>query len=244
MIKAITFDLWNTLFKNISYTDRRKGLIKRFSEKNGFEISDAELTQVYNRSFNFLNPPFKTTQFKHIYTSTRIKNMFDELKIDLKLEERKELIKNFEVLMLANPPTLKKGVFDTLSSLSIDFRIGLISDTGITPGRIIKEVLKDYNILDYFDVTVFSDETGFYKPHPIAFKTALSKLDCSPKNAIHVGDLLDTDIKGAIGYEMHSIWIRDDLAQNHSSIVPDYEISEIPEILDIIEKLNLKKSNL
>jgi len=157
LIKAITFDLWNTLFKNISYTDKRKGLIKKLLEKNGFEISDTELTQVYSRSFNFLNPQFKTTEFKHIYTSTRIKNMFDELKIEFKLEELKEMIKNFEVLMLTNPPTLNKGVFDTLSSLSIDFRIGLISDTGITPGRIIREVLKDYNILDYFDVTIFSD---------------------------------------------------------------------------------------
>ena len=234
MIEAITFDLWNTLFKNISYTDRRKGLIKNFLEKNGLEISNAHLNQVFNSNFNFLNPQFKTMQFKHIYTQTRINNMFDELKIELKIEEGEEINNLFEALMLTNPPTLKKGVFNTLRTLSVDYNIGMISDTGITPGRIIREVLEDYNILDFFDVTVFSDETGFYKPHPIAFKTALSNLKCSPRNAIHVGDLLDTDIKGAIDYQMQAVWIRDPQTQNPSSIIPDYEISEIPEILEII----------
>lgn len=234
MIKAITFDLWNTLFKNIFYTDRRKGLIKNFLEKNGFEISNAHLNQVFKSNFNFLNPQFKTMQFKHIYTQSRINNMFDELKIELKIEDGKEINNTFEALMLTNPPALKKGVFNTLSTLSVDYSISMISDTGITPGRIIREVLKDYNILDFFDVTVFSDETGFYKPHPIAFQTALNLLKYPPRNAIHVGDLLDTDIKGAIDYQMQAVWIRDPQTQNPGSITPDYEISEIPEILEII----------
>ena len=163
--------------------------------------------------------------------------MFDELKIEFEIEERKEINNMLESVMLTNPPALKKGVFDTLSTLSVDYNIGMISDTAITPGRIIREVLKDYNILDFFDVTVFSDETGFRKPHPIAFKTALYHLDTSPRNAIHVGDLLDTDIKGAINYQMQAVWIRDPQAQNPGNIVPDYEISEIPEILEIINSL-------
>ena len=232
------------MFKNISYTNIRKSLIKRFLEKNGFKISNAHLNQVFTSNFNFLNPQFKTKQFKHIYTQTRIHNMLDELQIELEIEERKEINNIFVNIMLKNPPTLKKGVFDTLSTLSVDYNLGMISDTGITPGRIIREVLKDYTILDFFDVTVFSDETGFYKPHPIAFKTALSHLDCSPSNAIHVGDLLDTDIKGAIDYKMQAVWIRDPQARNPGNIIPDYEISEIPEIIDIINELNLNRFNL
>ena len=237
MIKAITFDLWNTLFKNISYTDIRKGLIKQYLEENGFKTSDAHLNRAFNNRFNFLNPRFEAVQYKHIYTQTIINNMFDELQIELEIEERKEINNLLEGVMLTNPPALKKGVFNTLSTLSVNYNIGMISDTAITPGRIIREVLKDYNILDFFDVTVFSDETGFRKPHPIAFKTALNHLDTSPRNAIHVGDLLNTDIKGAIDYQMQAVWIRDPQTQNPGNIIPDYEISEIPEILEIINKL-------
>ncbi|GAJ18343.1 unnamed protein product, partial [marine sediment metagenome] len=151
--------------------------------------------------------------------------------IGLEIEERKEINNLLENVMLTNHPALKKGVSDTLSTLSVDYNLGMISDTGITPGRIIREVLKDYNILDFFDVTVFSDETGFRKPHPIAFKTALNHLDTIPRNAIHVGDLLGTDIKGAIDYKMQAVWIRDPQTQNPGNIAPDYEISEIPEVL-------------
>lgn len=243
MIKAITFDLWNTLFQNISYTKIRKGLIKKFLEKNGFKVSHAKLHKVFNESFNFLNPRLKHKQFKHIYTQTRIKNIFDELRFEAKTETSKELNNEFEKLMLDNPPDLRKGVFDTLKTLNLDYRIGMISDTGITPGRIIRDVLNDYNILEFFDVTVFSDETGYYKPHPIAFKTALDQLDCSPKDAMHVGDLLDTDIRGAINYEMQAVWIRAPQTRNPGDIVPDYEISEIPEILEILKKVNLTGIN-
>lgn len=235
MIRAISFDLWNTLFQNISYTNIRKGLIKRLLKKNGFKISNAHLNQVFNNNFNFLNPQFKTTQFRHIYTHTRINNMFNELQVENEIEEIKEINEAFENLMLANPPNLRKGVFDTLKTLSVDYSLAIISDTGITPGKIIREVLKVYNILDFFEATVFSEETGFYKPHPIAFKTALNYLDCSPSNAIHVGDLLDTDIKGAINYQMQTVWIRDTQTKNPGNIVPDYEISEI---LNVINKLN------
>jgi len=242
LIKAITFDLWNTLFQNISYTNARKGLIKKHLEENGFKISIARLNQVYNNNFNFLNPKFKTVQFKHIYTQTRINNMFDEFQVEFDVEKREEINLAFENFMLTNPPVLKEGVFNTLRTLSVDYNLAIISDTGMTPGRIIREVLKDYTILDFFDVTVFSDETGFCKPHPIAFKTALSHLDCSPRNAIHVGDLLDTDIKGAIDYQMQAVWIRNPQTLNPGNVVPDYEISEIPEILKIINSLKLKKT--
>ena len=238
MIKAITFDLWNTLFQNISYNNIRKNLINKFLERNGFKISDAHLNQAFNNNFNFLNPRFKTTRFEHIYTQKRITSMLNELKIELETDKSKEINNKIETIMLSNPPELKTGVFDTLSTLSVDYNIGMISDTGITPGNIIRVILKNYNILDFFDVTVFSDETGFYKPHPIAFKTALSHLECSPRNAIHVGDLLDTDVKGAIDYQMRAVWIRDPQTQNSGNIKPDYEISEIPEVLEIIKKLS------
>jgi putative hydrolase of the HAD superfamily len=238
LIEAITFDLWNTLFHNISYTNARKELIKQLLNKNGFHISDTRLHRAFNNNFNFLNPRFKTTQYRHIYTQTRIKNMFQELEVDFNPTIIAEINNSFGNLMLSNPPLLRKGVFDTLSELSSNYNIGLISDTGITPGRIIREVLNDYSILGFFDVTVFSDETGYYKPHPIAFKTALSYLDCFPINAVHVGDLLATDIKGAVEYNMRAVWIRDPQTMNPGEVLPDYEISEIPEILDVILKLD------
>ncbi|GAG89939.1 unnamed protein product, partial [marine sediment metagenome] len=63
------------------------------------------------------------------------------------------------------------------------------------------------------------------------------------RDAMHVGDLLDTDIKGAINYQMQAIWIRDPQTKNPGNVIPNYEISEIPDLLKIINKLNKKKPN-
>ena len=43
--------------------------------------------------------------------------------------------------MLSDSPLLKICVKDTLRDLLKDYKIGLISNSGITPGRVIKKVL-------------------------------------------------------------------------------------------------------
>jgi putative hydrolase of the HAD superfamily len=107
--------------------------------------------------------------------------------------------------MLKVPPPLKKGVKKTLQELTKNYEIGLISNIRITPGYIVKKVFNNYDIGKYFTLTLFSDEIGFYKPSPIMFETALKKLKCQPQNAIHIGDRLETDIKGVKECNMQTI---------------------------------------
>lgn len=85
-----------------------------------------------------------------------------------------------------------------LKDLAKKYPLALVSDTGMTPGRLIREHLKRRG-LDVFQAYSFSDETGFVKPKPEAFLTALSALGVAPEEALHVGDLPQTDIKGAFG---------------------------------------------
>jgi FMN phosphatase YigB (HAD superfamily) len=42
---------------------------------------------------------------------------------------------------------------------------------------------------------------------------------------------------------MQPVWIRAPWTDNPGEIVPDYEITELPEILEIVKKLNLKGPN-
>jgi len=139
--------------------------------------------------------------------------------------------------MLQDPPLLKNGVKKTLEELASRYQIGLISNTGVTPGRILSKVLEDHEILNFFDVTVFSDESGFFKPHPKMFKIPLKKLKCKAQNAIHVGDILETDIKGANESKMYSVWINDSNKPKLPNIQPDYEIQQIYETVKIVSDL-------
>ena len=117
---------------------------------------------------------------------------------------------------------VKKDVKTIIKTLSLNYKIGLISNTGVTPGGIIIKVFKKLEILKYFMVTIFSDEIGFYKPKSIIFEKALNKLKCKPEHAIHVGDLLQTDIEGAKAYVMRTIWFNDKNQPKILEIKPDY----------------------
>ena len=70
------------------------------------------------------------------------------------------------------------------------------------------------------------------------FETALKNLNCEPQNAIHVGDRLDTDIKGAKESNMVTIWINDSFSSRPIYSQPDFEIQQISDVIEIIKRLN------
>ncbi|GAI01605.1 unnamed protein product, partial [marine sediment metagenome] len=62
-----------------------------------------------------------------------------------------------------------------------------------------------HNVLKYFCCTIFSDEIGRNKPNPIVFRQALKKLEVKATEAVHVGDLPETDIAGAKAVGMKTV---------------------------------------
>ncbi len=174
----------------------------------------------------------------HIYTKNRLESVLNSLNIDLIDEEKDLIVKEFEEEMLRDPPSLKNGIKETLEELSSNYEIGLISNTGITPGRIIDKVLQQYDIFKFFKVKIYSDEIGYYKPHPILFKTVLRKFKCKPHNVIHIGDKLETDIKGAKDSNMLAIWFNESPSSKSEFIIPDFEVHAISDVIKIIENFN------
>lgn len=60
---------------------------------------------------------------------------------------------------------------------------------------------------DEFDALVISGEVGVAKPEPGIFHAACAALRVRPAQAIHVGDRLDLDARGACGAGMHGVWL-------------------------------------
>jgi putative hydrolase of the HAD superfamily len=95
-------------------------------------------------------------------------------------------------------PKLVDGAGDLLTGLKRQgYRIGLISNTGRTPGRTMRKVLEGYGLTECFDAMTFSDEAGFIKPNPRIFAIALDSLHSKPENTVHVGDNPLLDVYGA-----------------------------------------------
>lgn len=238
MIQAITFDLWNTLIINKSYSKQRLENLFQFLQEREIFLSFDELRAAYDKRFHLSEVTFEEIEFRHIYTEYRISNVLDELNIAISKDDMEIIKQDLESQMLQDPPLLKPGVKKILEELDPNYQIGLISNTGVTPGRILSKVLDDYEILDLFDVTIFSDETGYFKPHPIMFEFPLKTLKCKAENAIHIGDMLETDVKGANDYQMLSVWFNESNKVRSLEIKPNYEIKEIPKVIQIIQEIS------
>ncbi|QEE17924.2 HAD family hydrolase [Promethearchaeum syntrophicum] len=244
MLHAITFDLWNTLIANRFYGNQRLDYLIDFLHDNSFKVSWDELKEKYNRVLEKHRTTEKKFGIIHFQLEDRLIELFTSLNLDITPMLLKKIIVDLEDIMMLDPPPLMDNVKETIEYLSKDFKLGLISDTGITPGRVLRKVLEKHEILRYFQTTVFSNETGYLKPSNVMFETALKELGIKSPNALHIGDLLQTDIKGAKDYGMKAIWISYDripLETNSKiQITPDFIISNIQEIIPIVEKLNKK----
>ena len=238
MIQAITFDLWNTLFSNKSYSELRLQLFFRFLKERKISIPFDQFKNAFDAKFHFSEVTFEEIKFHHIYTEERILNVLEEINVKIPQTDVDLLTREFESEMLQDPPPLKKGVKNTLEELAPDYQIGLISNTGVTPGKVLSKVLDEYGILQFFEATIYSDETGLFKPHPKMFEIPLKKFNCSPLNAIHIGDMLETDIKGAKDFKMKTIWLNDRNSPKTTEIFPDYEIKQISGVIQIIRDLS------
>jgi putative hydrolase of the HAD superfamily len=83
------------------------------------------------------------------------------------------------------------------------FSLGIVSnwDTRLKP------LLKHLKLDGFFDVVSVSCDIGFTKPSPVIFEHTIGKFGLPPERMLHVGDLVDEDVKGAQGAGMHSLLI-------------------------------------
>ena len=83
--------------------------------------------------------------------------------------------------------------------------LGVISNTGRTPGRVLRQLLADAGLLQHFAVLAFSDERGVRKPATAMFRWVLTASATEPARAVHVGDDAVADVAGARSVGMRAI---------------------------------------
>jgi putative hydrolase of the HAD superfamily len=85
-------------------------------------------------------------------------------------------------------------------------------------------------LIGYFDFVLTSAEAGFKKPHPQIFSEALRRAGVSAAHAIHIGDSLVEDARGAFESGIKPILLIKDQTDT-----PDF--AEIELIRDLSELL-------
>ncbi len=89
----------------------------------------------------------------------------------------------------------------------------------------------------YVDHIILGGSLEYEKPHPSIFQLACQNAQCEPSEAIHVGDKLDSDIKGANDSGITSVWVNSGAYQAAPFPTPDYTIRHICELEALLSEL-------
>jgi HAD superfamily hydrolase (TIGR01549 family) len=205
MLHALTFDFWGTLYQNANGKNERLRLLGEALARHGESRSKEDLEAVYRHVWTVWQRIW-SEEHRSLSVEDWLHEALAFLEADLPQEEIAGLCRPIEeVLLNDGTPRTVPGVGEVLPRLSARYRLGLISDTGLTPGRILRQVMQRDDLLRHFKVLTFSDETGATKPLPQQFTRTLEILETSPEKAAHIGDLPETDLAGARGVGMRSI---------------------------------------
>lgn len=240
MIKAVTFDLWNTLFTDRNYADFRVDYLEKALKERHIVKSHNEVLEAYNSTRKLAREIRNGDDHRHPTMVEGVNYILENIDVYLPSDVKTTLIRRFEEALWENPPTLKEGVIETLKALRPRYKLGMISDSGATPGRVLREALQELKILYFFSSTVFSNEVGFCKPNRVIFEASLNDLGVKPHEAVHVGDLLHTDMAGAKAMGMKTIWVTTIEPPEAVKWKPDYEVTELLQLIPILDEIDAR----
>ncbi len=213
MITAVTIDLWQTLLHDPAHNltnGRRYRLegIRQVLKQSGYRVNSEALERAYEESGRELAKIWAGHQ--DISAASQVQLFLDCLEKGLGNRLPKErlsaLAEVYTAPALHFPPTLAPGAASAIEALREQgLTLAIISNTGCTPGAILRKVLATHGLLEKFTVLTFSDEALVRKPAPRIFQRTLEALGCDSSRAIHVGDDAEADVGGARGVGMRAI---------------------------------------
>lgn len=116
-----------------------------------------------------------------------------------------------------------------LDRLYIHYRLAVVSNFY----GCLKEVLRQFDLLKYFETVIDSAVVGIRKPDPRIFEQAIGKLRLSPETIAVVGDSLDKDIIPAASLGCKVVWLK-----KRGWNDADAHTTEVPAGTVIINRLN------
>ena len=166
------------LGKEIEFSDPRieQGILKQLSKFNEKNYFTHQLTQ---RQKNDLNAIVLKT-----------------MGIEIKNTEKLVATEFKEGFSARRDIRLNPNCKTTLEQLSaLDLKIGLLSHAS---SSICKPVLERFELLEYFDIFILTEDTGFSKSQIETYEIALKAMNTgNPEKVMHVGDDVKYDAKMA-----------------------------------------------
>ncbi len=236
MLRAVTFDFWNTLVADPHGRERearRAQIVRDELAGLGTECSPLIVDEALRTAFDHFDRVW-IVEHRTPPCAELVDAMFMALGFTPPDEVGERVVGAFEDLVLELPPEPMPGAQATLPRLRERFHLAVICDTGWSPGRVLRQVLSRYDMLESFEYLFFSNEHGVSKPDVRVFRHTLAQLGVRAGEAAHVGDIQRTDVAGAQAAGMaaaHFVAVNDHDLRHSTADLIVRRFDELPELL-------------
>ena len=210
-IKAVTFDLWDTIVDDESdEVYRAQQGLRTKKEERRHQIWSA-LNAISPIEYEKVALAYDTAEAGFVVVwkechinwtvDQRIRVVLNGLKREVPKSVFDKLVDDHSRMEVEISPDPIDGIGEALKELSKRYKLSIVSDSIVTPGTGLRDILQKHGLKDYFSGFAFSDEVGHSKPHRSMFDSAAKQLDVDVSEIVHIGDRDHNDVKGphAIG---------------------------------------------
>ncbi len=248
MIRAVTFDFWDTLVADDSDEPRRAALGLPTKPQARLQLLVDEITDNYpritpeeiSRGFALANERFRQAwknEYRTPSVSSRLQEVYNFLQIPI-TPGFDQVVRHVEEMEVLIPPQFVPGVNEVLARLSEKYALGIISDTIHTSGRGIRTLMERQGILQYFKVFLFSDEVGASKPAPVVFQRAAAAFAVPLADIVHIGDRESNDVNGPLAMRMKCVLFTGVLDRGSAKTHANAICREFVQLPDVIQELD------
>lgn len=225
-IKAITFDLDNTLWETDVSILNAEAVMRRHLE----DVAPAAWMADFSlEAFRAVRASVVSEQpeIAHNLTVVRRTTLLRWFQAQgASLAEAEELAgEGFQVFYHARQQVEPyPGAVETIEALAARFPIGAITNGNAD--------LLAMPIGRHFQFAYKAEDFPAPKPHPVMFEAALATLGIAPEQCLHVGDDVAHDIDGAKAAGMRTVWVNTRRLPEHQGQHADLVLTHVRELLD------------
>lgn len=210
----VTFDLWETLIfdppgKLEERRNYRMALFHQALHDLGHPVSMEKLSDAYRLGWERIYEVWENCGELTVPEQIADWLQFAGCKLELTAGVMKVLDPLYVKPFVDDPAGMIPGARATVAAAhDAGYTVGLISNTGRTPGWVLRDGMAGHGLLELFDFTMFSDEEVVRKPSPEIFHRAAER--AGVERGIHIGDHPNYDITGGRSAGWTTIWVTSD----------------------------------
>jgi putative hydrolase of the HAD superfamily len=236
MIKALTFDCWNTLIiDDGSQNTKMQDYLKLVCQDNSISLTDNAIVAAWAEE-DRLREEYVIAYKKTKDALQRTATLLKILDVRLPHSEVVRIADYFDRIALEICPPRVPEVKGILKVLAQKYRLGVICNGGFHSADTVRQILDAHRLLGFFEGLSFSDELDVAKPHRAIFEITVNQLGCELNEAVHIGDSEYSDIVGAKNAGMKAILFTGINKKYADHTTADFVIDNYPDLLYFLEE--------